>query len=324
MTSAVQTLSRVRAAANPFGAAPEAVAEYNKAKEELNALARANWDDPAFHRQVAADISEVVDYGFSYESLFGTYLNIELVGEFDRVTIRERRGLKVFYTSRGGYIEESQLRNEEWELPRDTMGFHVSEHIDKLRANFADTIETLVGLGGQRMEAEVHRRVLTLAQTAIPSGSAYYVNPAGMVAADLSLAIRQVRDAIKPDGSGPVPITVLGRSTMTDKIADFDHGFDPEAKQEIREKGRLGTYKGANVVTLHNYQDEDGVAYIPANELWVLGGNFGKFALYGGLQVKGWDENTVDYRHYRARKDIGGLVHHPEQVRRIVDSTVTP
>jgi hypothetical protein len=37
----------------------------------------------------------------------------------------------------------------------------------------------------------------------------------------------------------------------------------------------------------------------------------GKFALYGGLQVKSWDENTVDYRHYRARKDIGGLVHHP-------------
>ncbi len=32
----------------------------------------------------------------------------------------------------------------------------------------------------------------------------------------------------------------------------------------------------------------------------------------------------MDYRHYRARKDIGGLVHHPEQARRIVDTTVTP
>ena len=53
-------------------------------------------------------------------------------------------------------------------------------------------------------------------------------------------------------------------------------------------------------------------------------GTAGKFALYGGMQVKSWDENTVDYRHYRARKDVGGLIYHPEQVRRIVDTSVTP
>ena len=31
----------------------------------------------------------------------------------------------------------------------------------------------------------------------------------------------------------------------------------------------------------------------------------GKFALYGGLQVKSWGENTVDYRHYRTRSLAG-------------------
>ena len=47
-------------------------------------------------------------------------------------------------------------------------------------------------------------------------------------------------------------------------------------------------------------------------------------ALYGGSQVKQWDENTVDYRHYRARRDMGGLVHHPEQARRFIDTSITP
>jgi hypothetical protein len=42
------------------------------------------------------------------------------------------------------------------------------------------------------------------------------------------------------------------------------------------------------------------------------------------MQTKSWVENTVDYRHYRGRKDIGGLIHHPEQARRIVDGTITP
>ena len=211
-----------------------------------------------------------------------------------------------------------------WELPRDTIGFHVSELIDKLRMNFAETIEELVGLGGQRMEAEVNRRIFALLQTAVPNTSAFYKSVNGLAKADLDTAIREVKDAIKPNGQGPAPVTVIGRASMVDQISDFNLGFDPEATAEIRAKGRLGVYRGANIVQVVNYTDDNGASFIPANELWVFGGNVGKFALYGGMQVKSWDENTVDYRHYRARKDIGGLVHHPEQARRIVDSSVTP
>jgi len=323
-TATVKDMAANRVGSDPWGRSLESVQAYNEAKEALNERARAEWRNPDFHREVAADIESIVDYQFQYESLFRSYLNVEQVGEWDRVIVRERRGLKVFYTSRGGYIEESQLRTEQWELPRDTMGFHVSEHIDKLRARFSDTIEDLVSLGGMRMEAEVNRRVIQLMQTAIPSSSPYYVATAGLTKLQINAAITAVRDAIKPDGTGMVPITIMGRAAMVDKVTDFDLGFDPEATAEIRARGRLGVYRGATVQSLQHYTDEDGTSYIPANEVWVFGGNVGKFALYGGTQVKDWDEDTVDYRHYRARRDIGGLVHHPEQARRIVDSSVTP
>jgi hypothetical protein len=298
-------------------------AELKELANKLNEEARENWDSESWHRQVAADLAESLDYGFVFENLFSSYIDVETVGEFDRVIIRERRGLKVFYTSRGGYIDESQLRNEHWELPRDTLGFHVSEHIDKLRANFAETISDLASLGQSRLEAEVNRRLLSLAQAAVPSSSPNYQAVAGLAKTDLDTAIRNVRDAIKPDGVGAVPVTVLGRATMIDLIAEFTPTFSPVANEEVRQAGFLGHYKGAGVVVVRNYADEDGIAYMPGNELWVIGGTAGKFALYGGLQVKSWDENTVDYRHYRARKDVGGLIHHPEQVRRIVDSTHT-
>jgi hypothetical protein len=322
--SAVKDLARTRAAVDPWGRSQAEAETYQKAREELNAAARDRWDDPEFHRQVAADLESILDYQFTFENLFGTYLDVQTVGEFDKVMLRERRGLKVFQSARGGYIEESQLRNEMWELPRETIGFHVSEFIDKLRMNFAETIEDLVSLGGQRMEAEVNRRIFALLQTAVPNTSAFYKSVNGLGKADLDTAIRDVRDAIKPNGQGPAPVTIIGRATMVDQISDFNLGFDPEGTAEIRAKGRLGVYRGANLVQVVNYTDDSGASYIPANELWVFGGNVGKFALYGGLQVKSWDENTVDYRHYRARKDIGGLVHHPEQARRIVDSSVTP
>lgn len=325
-TTTAKSLIVSHAALDPWGkkANFDAIEQHKELANKLNVEARENWSNEAWHRQVAADIASTLDYGFTFNNLFSAYIQTENVGEFDRVTLRERRGMKVFYTSRGGYIDESQIRTELWELPRDTLGFHVSEHIDKLRANFAENITDLTSLGQLRMEAEVNRRILTLAQTAVPTTSPYYVATSGLARTELDAAITAVRDSIQPNGVGPVPVTIVGRAAMIDKIADFVPQFSPIANEEVRQRGFLGTYKGAQVVVLNRWTDEDGISYTPANEIWVFGGTMGKFALYGGTVVKSWDENTVDYRHYRARKDIGGLVNHPEQVRRIVDSSVTP
>jgi hypothetical protein len=311
---------------DPWGrkATRAAMEEHKALCQKLNQEARDNWDNEGWHRQVAADIASTLDYNFVFNNMFSNVISTETVGEFDRFRIRERRGMKVFYTSRGGYIDESQITTQEWELPRDTLGFHVSEHIDKLRADFATTIADLTNLGGARLEAEVNRRILTLAQTAVPSTAANYIATTGLTSTILDTAIRTVRDAIQPDGQGFPPVTVIGRAAMIDKIAGFVPTFSPVANEEVRQRGFIGTYKGAQILVQHQYVDEDMVEYLPANEMWVIGGLAGKFALYGGTQVKSWDENTVDYRHYRARKDIGGLVHHPEQLMRIVDSSVTP
>lgn len=319
---------RHRSLVDPFGMGEptnrEAAAEQQVLADKLNEEALENWENQEWRRQVSADISTTVDYGFTFENLFSTYFRTDTVGKFDRVTLRERRGLKVFYTSRGGYIDESQIREEIWALPRDTLGFHVSEHTDKLQANFATTIAELVTLGRDRLDAEVNRRILSLLGEAIPSGSPEYISTNGLTKPELDAALREVKDAIKPNGQGPAPVTILGRASMVDQISDFNLGFDPEATSEIRAKGRLGVYKAANIVQIINYTDEDGLSYIPANELWVFGGDVGRFVMYGPMSVRSWDENTVDYTHYRARKDVGGLVHHPEQARRIVDTSVTP
>jgi hypothetical protein len=299
---------------------PEQVEEYKELAKALNEEARENWDNPEFHRQVARDLSSELDYGFTFENMFSTYFSTETVGEFDRVILKERRGLKVYYTARGGHVDESNLRTEQWELPRDTLGFHIRESEDKLRANFAEEIGAVADLGGERLEAEVNRRIFNTLQAAVPNSSDYYVSAAGLSKTALDDMIREVKDAIKPNGQGPVPVTIIGRASMVDQISDFT-GFAEEAVEEIRLRGRLGVYRGAQIVQLVNYTDEDGESYIDEDELWVFGGNVGKFALYGDLRVKTWSENTVDYQHYRAVKDIGGLVHHPEQSRRFIDTS---
>lgn len=304
-----------------FGRDMKAVEEYKALSSALDEEARNNWDNPAWHRQVAADLSEYLDYTFSSENLFQTYFATQNVGEFDRVRLVERRGLKVYWTAKGGYIDETQLQTEQWEIPRDTLGFHVSEFTDKLRAGFATAMAEIVGLANRRMEAEVNRRIFSLLQTAIDASSPYYSSGAGLDKATLDALIAEVKDEVKPDGATMPPVTIVGRAQMTDQINDFT-GFADEAQEEIRLRGRIGTYRGCNVVTAHHYIDEDGNDYFPQNELWVFGGTVGKFVKFGGLQVKSWEENTVDYTHYRARMDCGGLVHHPEQARRFIDTNL--
>lgn len=304
-----------------FGRDMKAVEEYKAMAAALDEEARNNWDDPSWHRQVAADLSEYLDYTFSSENLFQTYFATQNVGEFDRVRLVERRGLKVYWTAKGGYIDETQLQTEQWEIPRDTLGFHVSEFTDKLRAGFATAMSEIVGLANRRMEAEVNRRIFSLLQTAIDASSPYYSSGAGLDKATLDALIAEVKDEVKPDGATMPPVTIVGRAQMTDQINDFT-GFADEAQEEIRLRGRIGTYRGCNVVTAHHYIDEDGNDYFPQNELWVFGGTVGKFVKFGGLQVKSWEENTVDYTHYRARMDCGGLVHHPEQARRFIDTNL--
>ncbi len=308
---------------NSFRPRDKAAADqYEAAKKALNDEARENWGSPDWHRQQALILQSQLDYGFTFENLWSTYFATKAVPEFEKVYLKERMGLKVFYTHRGGYIEESQLQSQNFEVPRDTLGFHVSEFEDKLRANFADSLEAMNNLGQQRMEAEVNRRMFNMLQEAIPTSSPYYINASGtgLTNAVLTTALREVQDAIKPNGTGPVPVTILGRALGIDQISDLATApgvFDPEAVAEVRARGRIGSWRGANLVRITNYTDESGISYIPANEVWVFGGTVGLFVTYGGPQTKQWTENTVDYVHYRHRRDIGGLIHHPEQARRI-------
>lgn len=285
--------------------------------EKANEEARKNWDNPAWRAEFAAELTESILLGFDYETLVDRWIATERTDFNGRIFVREATGLKAYYMARGGYIEASELTSEISEVPRDMLGVHVYEFEDKFINNFAESAQTLRDLAVKRMDAEVNRRVHTVLAEALPSGSPYYVATPGLSKPALDLAIREVRDA-----SLDSQIVIAGRSTMVDQIADFD-GFGNETKEEIRARGVLGVYRGATIVSLRNFKDEDNVPYIPANECWVMGRDTGKFAFYGGLKSKEYVENNNWYWHYLARRDTGVLVHHPERARRLIDSNQT-
>lgn len=294
-------------------------AEYAAYEKALNEEARQNWTSESWHREQAELIAESLDYGFKNEAVFNQFIATQQVGFTDKITVRERRGLEVFYTHRAGEIDESQLRDDVWELPRDTLGWHVSEFEEDILANYGDTISQLIPLAKMREEVEVNRRIFNLVKEAVPTSSPFYVDATtALTAAALNTAVAEVQDVPPPSNGGSIsrPVTIVGRAAALNQIFDLP-GYAPEAQEELRKTGRLGVYRGANVVKLTNWVDEDGASFVDDDELYVLGGHIGRFGFYGGARVKSWTEHKVDFRHYQSRRDLGGAIWRPEAIRRI-------
>lgn len=297
--------------------------------KRVNEIAAANWDDPTWRREMAQELTETIYLGFEHENLLSYMTQVENADFNARVFLKEVKGLRAFWVARGGYIEASTVNAEVLELPRDTIGFHVSEFEDKLRTNFAETQATLVELGIQRLDAEVNLRMFSLLQAAVPSSSPFYMSGAGLSLASLNTALRQVRDE-----SRDFEIAIVGRSLMTDQIIDqLQAGtgtnstfgaFLPTTNEDLLRRGVLGTYRGAKIIALKNYRDDTDTPFFPGNELWVIGRDASKFAFWGGLLSKEYTEDDAWYWHYLARRDFGGVVHRPSRLRRIVDTTISP
>ncbi len=303
------------------GHSPEERKALREAIEAANREAFDNWTNDAWRKEMAAELTESIYMGFEHENLLSLLAEVENAGFNDRAFVKETRGLRAFWVARGGYIESSTIHSEVMEIPRDTVGFHVYEFEDKLMTNFAETQATLVDLGMQRLDAVVNQRVLSLFQAAIPSTSPYYITGSGVSLTALNTALRAVRDSSRQQ-----QVTIVGRATMVDQIVDAltqtntFAGFLPNTNEELLRTGVLGTYRGARIVPLVNYLDENDTSFFPANEMFVVATDASKFAFWGGLMSKEFTEDDAWYWHYLARRDFGGVVHRPDRLRRIVDS----
>lgn len=296
-----------------------------EAAKKLNEEAAEQFGiNPAWRRERAQEMTETIYEGFQHENLLSLLAEVENLPFTGRSFVKEVRGLKAFWLARGGYIEASTLHAEIMEIPRDIIGFHVQEFVEKLETNFAETAATLVDLAIQRMDAEVNRKVLALFQEAVPDTSPYYVEGPGLSLTSLNTALAEVRDVSKTRN-----VSIIGRPSMTEQIMDelvgpnFNgSGFIPASNEDMVRRGVLGTYRGANIISLTNYLDENDVPFIPANELYVMSNDASKFAFWGGMRSKEYEEEDNWYWHFLAKREFGGIVHRPERLRRIVDTTL--
>lgn len=295
-------------------------------KRQANLEVERNFGRDDYREALAQQIINSIYVGFEHENFLSLMAEVENLALGERSYVQETRGLRAFWTALDGYIEVSNLQTDVFDITPQWVGFHVSDSVTKARANFANTQQTLVERGIERLDAEINKRALAVFQAAVDVGDPQYVSAAGLSLSALDSAIAEVRDA-----SRQRQVTIFGRATMTDQIVSEimgsggnGAGFLPTTNEELLRTGQLGTYKGARIVTLTNFLDDTDTPFFPANELWVVAPDASKFALWGTLEGGEWVEQDSWYWHFHARKAFGGIVHRPDRTRRIIDSTITP
>lgn len=301
--------------------------EYQAIKEAtaaLNEEARLNFRDRSWREARALEMSEQIFEGFEHENIVSLISEVSNLAWNEQPTISEVRGLKAFWIARGGYIQESQIVEDVMDIPREIIGFHVSEFEDKLEINFSGVARSIIDLGIQRVDAEINRWVLTLLQNGIQPADPNYHAVTGLSLDAVRQSLASVRDASKTR-----EVAIIGRATMTDqfvyKLLGTDgngSGYIPETNEEMLRRGVLGTYMGARIVTLSNYSDENGVPFIPANELYVVARDASRTFFLGGMKSNEWMDPATDYWHFKARREVASALIHPDRAARIVDSTI--
>lgn len=303
-----------------FGYAEKAAKVEGAAEQaaSLNKEAIENWTNPVWHAEKAAEIVRFIDETFEADNTLAQFFRTTTVGEFDRVVKKKRSGIKAFWTHRGGYIDESGFGESEVEVPRDSVGFHVREFDDKVRSNYAAWLPELTQSGYKAIETEITRRVVTVLAEASPVGSAQHIaGGATLTPQVLNAAIDAVADAPRTGGVGAdAQVSIVGRRSALSALLDFT-GYAQEAQEEIRKRGLLGLYRGAQIITLPNQLDETGQPFISDKEVFVLTRDVGEVVKYGAIRGNSWTENTATYHHSQARAEVGVLVDQPHLLRRI-------
>ena len=64
-TTTAKTLVEHQGRMDSFGRNIESVEEFRAISKMLDEEARDNWDNPAWHRQMAQDLADYLDYGFT-------------------------------------------------------------------------------------------------------------------------------------------------------------------------------------------------------------------------------------------------------------------
>lgn len=228
----------------------------------------------------------------------------------DRPEFRmKKKGIKAYWIAPNSSTPKTRNYQEVLGMEFDSLSVRPEALMDELSVGRVESLAGLMKDAREAMSNAIVEKVFTLigqVYNATTNVNQYKADTTSLSADSVKEAIRYV---FRKTGVMP---TIIGDSTLTDQIMDFD-GFTEEIQTQILKTGRLGVYRGATIMSLPEVLDPvTGKSIVPQNRLYVVSKKIGYAGTYG--KAKSGQERSIEDWTWNARidKEYGAVVTDPE------------
>ena len=226
--------------------------------DTMAALMTEAMESPEGLQALAAAIARPIEQEIKRKEISPLLLTRHVLPKGERPVYQKKPQLKAYWISTEGEAREQELGKDEVEFPTNRIHTAPMVDVSVLKHGNIGSLLDIQTNAAEEIRKEIDKRTITVISQAVPGANEVPVT--GGVLTDTAL-----NDAVSilEDMELSVKYIIMRGSRFND-IRSWD--LDPQTKEELRVKGVIKTYAGANIL-LTAAADPDEVLLIPDKEV---------------------------------------------------------
>ena len=270
--------------------------------DTMGKLMREALESPEGMRALAAAIAAPIEQDIKRKEITSLLLTKHNLPKGERAIYQKKPLVKAYWISNDGEARETELGKDEIEIP--THRIHSTPMVDVsiLKNGNIGTLTDIQTASSDEIRKEIDKRTITVISTAVPAANTVTITGGILTEDSLNDAI-----SILEDKELTVNYIVL-RGKRFNEMRSWD--LDPVTQLELRQKGIIKVYGGANVL-LTAAADVSEVLLIPDEEI-------GKMPIRDPLAAEAVDKKLKFKTGWLIWSELGMGITRPDIVAKVV------
>ena len=270
--------------------------------ETMGKLMREALESPEGMRALAAAIAAPIEADIARKEITSLLLTKHNLPKGERAVYQKKPILKAYFVSKEGEAREQEIGKDEIEIPTHRVHSTPMVDISILKHGNIGTLTDIQTASSDEIRKEIDKRTITVISTAVPAVNTVTITGGILTEDSLNDAI-----SILEDKELTVKYIVL-RGKRFNEMRAWD--LDPVTQLELRQKGIIKVYGGANVM-LTSAADVNEILLIPDEEI-------GKMPVREPLTAEAIDKKLKFKTGWLIWSELGMGVTRPDIVAKVV------
>jgi hypothetical protein len=270
--------------------------------ESMAKRMREALESPEGMRALAAAIAAPIESNIARKEITSLLLTKHTLPKGERAVYQKKLLLKAYWISKDGEAREQEIGKDEIEIPTHRVHSTPMVDISVLKNGNIGTLTDIQTASSDEIRKEIDKRTITVISAAVPADNVVTISGGILTEDSLNDAI-----SILEDKELTVKYIVL-RGKRFNEMRAWD--LDPVTQLELRQKGIIKVYGGANVL-LTSAADVNEILLIPDEEI-------GKMPIREPLTAEAIDKKLKFKTGWLIWSELGMGVTRPDIIAKVV------